>query len=92
MLVDAENPGDRNVTKKEAKKILKYKDLRIQIQLMWIVKAKVIPVIRGATGTISISLRQYLSNIPGKQEMKEMQKKKKKKRPNCAQHTCYGTY
>jgi len=34
----------------------------------------VIPVIIGATGTISKSLRQYLSNIPGKQEIKELQK------------------
>jgi hypothetical protein len=30
------------------------------------VKAKVIPVIIWATGPISKSLRQYLSNIPGK--------------------------
>jgi len=34
----------------------------------------VIPVIKGATGTISKSFRQYLSNIPGKHEIKEMQK------------------
>jgi hypothetical protein len=39
------------------------------------VKAKVIPEIIGATGTISKSLRQYLSNITGKHEIKEMQKK-----------------
>jgi hypothetical protein len=39
---------------------------------MWDVKAKVIPVIIGATGTISELLRQYLSNIPGKQEIKEL--------------------
>jgi uncharacterized protein YycO len=44
---------------------------------MWNVKAKVIPVITGATGTISKSLRQYLSNILGKQELKELKKKKK---------------
>jgi hypothetical protein len=62
------------VIKKEAEKILKYKDLIIEIQHMWNVKAKVIPVITGATGTISISLRQYLSNIPGKHEVKELQK------------------
>jgi hypothetical protein len=35
---------------------------------MWSVKAKVILVIIGATGTILKSLRQYLSNIPGKHE------------------------
>jgi hypothetical protein len=38
------------------------------------VKAKVRTVIRGATGTISKSLRQYLSNITGKHEIKELQK------------------
>ena len=36
---------------------------------MWNVKA-----IIGATGTISKSLRQYLSNISGKHEIKELQK------------------
>jgi hypothetical protein len=34
----------------------------------------VIPVITGATGTISKSFRKYLSNIPGKHEIKELQK------------------
>jgi hypothetical protein len=42
---------------------------------MWNVKAEVIPVIRGVTGTISKSFTQYLSNIPGKHEIKELQKK-----------------
>jgi len=37
---------------------------------MWNVKAKVIPVIIGATGTISKSFRKYVSNIPGKHEVK----------------------
>jgi hypothetical protein len=46
----------------------------IEIQRMWNVKATVIPVIRGATGTISKSLRRYLSNIPGKHEIDELQK------------------
>jgi hypothetical protein len=34
----------------------------------------VIPVIIGATGTISKSLGTYLNNIPGKQDIKELQK------------------
>jgi len=39
------------------------------------VKAEIIPVIKGATGTISKSFRKYLSNIQGKYEIKEVQKK-----------------
>ena len=60
--------------KKEAEKILKYKDLITEIQRMWNVKAEVIPLIIGATGTISKSSRHYLSNIPGKHELTELQK------------------
>jgi len=37
---------------------------------MWNVKTKVIPELIGATETISKSLRHYLSNIPGKHEIK----------------------
>ena len=40
---------------------------------MWNVKAKVIPVIIGATGTMSKSLRQCLNKITGEQEIKEIQ-------------------
>jgi hypothetical protein len=36
---------------------------------MWNVKTKVIPVIIGATGTISKSFRKYVSNIPGNHEV-----------------------
>ena len=59
---------------KEAEKILKYKDLTIEIQSMWNVKTKVIPVIIGATVTISRSFRKHVSNIPGKYEVKRLQK------------------
>jgi hypothetical protein len=62
------------VIKKKAEKILKYKDLITETQHMWNVKAKVIPVIIGATGTISKSLGQYLSNIPVKHEIKDLQR------------------
>jgi len=53
MLIDVAISGDRNVIKMEAEKILKYKDLTIEIQRMWNVRTKVIPVIIRATGTIS---------------------------------------
>ena len=41
---------------------------------MWNVRIKMTPVITGATRTISKSLRKYLNNIPGKHEIKELQK------------------
>ena len=102
MLIDVAISGDRTVTKNEAEKILKYKDLTIEKQHMWNVTTKVIPVIIWATGTISDltiekqrmwnvttkvipviiwatrtiskSFRAYVSNIPGKHEVKELQK------------------
>jgi hypothetical protein len=76
MLIDVAIPGDRNVIKKEAEQILIYVyiDLTIEIQRMWNVKTKVIPVIIGATETISKSFRKYVSNIPGNHKVKELQK------------------
>jgi hypothetical protein len=69
---------------KEAEKILKYKDLITEIQRMWNVKAKMIPV---ATGTISKSPRQYLSNKPGSTKLRNY-----KQQPYWALHTYCGKY
>jgi hypothetical protein len=72
MLMDVAISGDRNVIKKEAENILKYEDFIIEIQRMWIVRAKKMPVIIGATGTISKSPRLYLNNVLRKHEIKEL--------------------
>jgi hypothetical protein len=53
MLIYVAISGDRNVIKKEAEKISKYKGTTIEVQRMWKVKTNVKPVITGATGTIS---------------------------------------
>jgi hypothetical protein len=45
-----------------------------EIQRMWNVKTKVTPVTIGATETISKSFRKYLSSVPGKHDIKELQK------------------
>jgi hypothetical protein len=54
------------VINKEAEKIPEYKDLTTEVQRMWDIKTKAIQLVTGATGTISKSLRKYLSNVPGK--------------------------
>jgi len=67
MLLGVVISRDRNAGKKEAEKILKYKELRVEIQRMWYVKKK--SDTRNNTGknrTIPNSFRIYLSNKPGK--------------------------
>ena len=46
----------------------------MMMMMMIIITTKLIPVILGATGTISKSFTKYVSNIPGKHEVKEFQK------------------
>jgi hypothetical protein len=62
------------VIKKEGVTILKCKVRIIETWRMWNVRTKVTPVVAGATGTISKSVRKYLSSIPGKHDIKELQK------------------
>ena len=59
MLIDVAISGDR----KEADKIIKCKDLTIEIQHMWNVKTRGIQVIIGVNGTISKSFRKYEPEI-----------------------------
>jgi hypothetical protein len=53
-------PADRNVVQKEAKKKLKHNSLGAEIQRMWSLKCTVIPVVIGATGVVTKSLRKNL--------------------------------
>jgi hypothetical protein len=65
LLIDVAIPSDKNVIQKEAENKLKYKNLSIEIQRVWNMKCFVIPVIIGATGIVSKSLKKYLETIPG---------------------------
>jgi len=87
MLIDVAISVDRNVIKKEAEKILKDKDLTIEIQRMWNVKIKVIPVIKWGDW-------DYFKVI---QKIREQHTRKTKsrnyrKQPNWALHTYFGKY
>jgi hypothetical protein len=73
MLINVAIPGNRNVIQKEVETILKYKNLTIEIQCTWNVKTRVIPVIIGATGTISKSFRKCMSTITGNHDVRELQ-------------------
>ena len=57
-LIDVAMPSDRNDVQKEAEKKLKYKSLCVGIQRIWNLKCTIIPVIIGATGIVTRSLRK----------------------------------
>jgi len=72
-LIDVVIPADRNVVQKEAKNKLKYKSLCIEIQRMWNLKCTIVPVITGATGIVTRSLRKNLETVPGKHTIDSLQ-------------------
>ena len=63
-----------NVVQKEAEKMLKYKSLCIDTQRMWNLKCTVVPVIIGASGIVTRSLRKNLEAVPGKHSIDSVQK------------------
>jgi len=72
-LIDVAIPAERNVVQKEAEK-LKYKSLCIEIQRMWNLKCTIIPVIIGASGIVTRSLRNNLEAAPGTHSIDSLQK------------------
>ena len=58
---------------KEAEKKLKYKNLCIEIR-MWNLKCTIVPVIIGATGIVTRSLKKNMETVPGKHSIDSLQK------------------
>ena len=73
-LIDVAIPADRNVVQKEAEEKLKYRSLGIEVQRMWNLKCTIVPVIIGATGIVTRSLRKNLEAVPGKHSIDSLQK------------------
>ena len=67
-------PADRNSVRKEAEKKLKYNSLCIEVQQMWNLKCTIIPVIIGAIGIVTRSLRKDLEAVPGRHSIDSLQK------------------
>ena len=51
--------------KKEAEKVAKYMGLSAELNRMWGVNTKVIPVVVGGLGAVTNNLGDYLTKIPG---------------------------
>jgi hypothetical protein len=67
-------PADRNDMQHVGEKKLKYKNSCIEIQRMLNLKCKIIPVINGATGTVTKDLTKNLETIPRKHSTDSLQK------------------
>ena len=67
-------PSDRNISAKVFEKLSKYKDLEVEVQKMWHLKTKTLPVVVGALGLIKKGTQDFLDQIPGKPSLQEVQK------------------
>ena len=62
-IIDVAIPGDERVSAKETEKIEKYDEWRRELERLWKVKAKVVPIIVGALETVTRNLNSYLKEI-----------------------------
>ena len=74
ILIDVAIPADINVVQKEAEKKQKYKSSCMEVQQMWNLKCKIIPVITGATVILTRGLRKNLEAIPGNHSIESLQR------------------
>ena len=74
LLIDMSIPTEKNTSVKVTEKLSKYKDLEIEIERMWGMKATTIPVVIGALGLIKKGLEKYTKKIPGNIKISELQK------------------
>ena len=63
-IIDIAVPVCRNIIQKEAEKITKYRDLGIELQKCWnLRKVRTTPVVIGALGTVTKSMKQNIEKI-----------------------------
>jgi hypothetical protein len=73
-LIDAPIPADRNVVQKEVENKLKYKSLCTEIQRIWNVQCVIVPLVSGATGTVTKGLKKNLEAVVEKHSIYSVQK------------------
>jgi hypothetical protein len=64
-VIDVAIADDTNFKIKEGEKLITYKALEIQVNRMWKVRTKIVPVGIGALGTVKKGLDQSLKLLPG---------------------------
>ena len=62
-LIDVAVPGDSRLSQKINEKCEKYRDLKIEIQRMWNMRAVVVPPVIGSLESIPMCLAQHLQSL-----------------------------
>ena len=73
-IIDFAMPYDSRVNAKEVEKIEKYQDLAREVQKLWNMRTKVIPMIIGALGTTPKKLSKRLEDLGIETRIVELQK------------------
>ena len=74
LLIDMSIPTDKNISVKFAEKLSKYKDLEIEIERMWAMTTRTVPIIIGALGLVKKNTDKETDKIPGRIRIAELQK------------------
>ena len=62
-IIDINCPSDRNVCVNETKKMLKYSELKIEVERIWKIHFEIVPIVIGCLGAVSKCLPQHLKRI-----------------------------
>ena len=73
-LIDMTIQSDRSIALKEIEKKSKYKDLELEIQRVWQMKAIVIPVVVVALGTVKKGMVENIEKVSKRHDVTEIQK------------------
>ena len=74
-IIDFAVPGDSRIEEKEKEKIEKYQDLRRELQKIWNVRVKIIPLVVGSLGAIPKQFGTKLKETGFTAEIGQVQKK-----------------
>ena len=67
-IIDFAAPGDSRIEEKDKEKIEKCQDLRRELQKIWNMKVKIIPLVAGSLGAISKQFGNTLKKLVSQQK------------------------
>ena len=60
-IIDVNCPNDRNVLHNEVEKVMKYTELKIELERIWDVHFQIIPIVIGCLGAISKKMKGFIT-------------------------------